>query len=360
MKLSLQSAGIFLFLFCFSFSGKAQVIKVEAIGITVKEMDRSLKFYTDVLGFKKISDAEYTGEGIENLEGLFGIHTRVARLQLGDEFIELTDYLTTGGRSIPEDAKSNDLIFQHIAVVVSDMDKAYAQLRKYDVEHVSTAPQTLPKSIPGAAGIRAFYFHDPDDHNLELIWFPKGKGQDKWQQRNGKTFLGIDHTAIGVSNTENSHHFYTELLCIERKGDSWNKGIEQAHLNNVENASLHITGYRSSQGPGIEFLQYISPGPGKPYPSDSHADDLWHWQTTLIVNDAKNLYQRFKAMNTKFVSKELVVQQVGKVSAKSFIVRDPDGHALLIKQYVAPPAQSSITDTCETNLFSQFFYVCNL
>jgi hypothetical protein len=92
--------------------------------------------------FKKISDAEYTGEEIENLLGLFGIHTRVARLQLGDEFIELTDYLTTGGHGIPEDAKSNDLIFQHIAIVVSDMDKAYGQLRKYNVEHVSTAPQT--------------------------------------------------------------------------------------------------------------------------------------------------------------------------------------------------------------------------
>jgi len=68
----------------------SQVNGVDAIGITVKEMDRSLKFYTDVLGFKKISDAEYTGEEIENLLGLFGIHTRVARLQLGDEFIELT------------------------------------------------------------------------------------------------------------------------------------------------------------------------------------------------------------------------------------------------------------------------------
>jgi len=336
MKLSSQSAGIFLFLFCFSFSGKAQVIKVEAIGITVKEMDRSLKFYTDVLGFKKISDAEYTGEEIENLLGLFGIHTRVARLQLGDEFIELTDYLTTGGHGIPEDAKSNDLIFQHIAIVVSDMDKAYGQLRKCNVEHVSTAPQTLPKSIPGAAGIRAFYFHDPDDHNLELIWFPKGKGQEKWQQTNGKTFLGIDHTAIGVSNSENSHRFYSELLGIEKKGESWNKGIEQAHLNNVESASLHITGYRATQGPGIEFLQYISPGPGKPYPADSRADDIWHWQTTLVVEDAEALFHKLKVKNAVSISKDIVRQRINGADCKSFILRDPDGHALLIKQYLTP------------------------
>jgi catechol 2,3-dioxygenase-like lactoylglutathione lyase family enzyme len=312
----------------------SQVTKVESVGITVKDMNQSLKFYTEVLGFKKISDTEQKGESLEKLEGVFGLNIRVAKLQLGDEFIELTDYLTTGGRSIPEDAKSNDLFFQHIAIVVSDMDKAYQQVRKYNVEHVSTSPQTLPKSIPAAEGIKAFYFHDPDNHNLELIYFPIGKGQEKWQLTNGKIFLGIDHTAIGVSSTENSHKFYMDLLGIERKGDSWNKGIEQEHLNNVEAASLHITGYRAANGPGIEFLQYINPGPGKIYPKDSRADDIWHWQTTLIADDAEQLYNKLKSGGYIFISKELVQQQTGGILTKSFIVRDPDGHAVLIKENV--------------------------
>ena len=320
--------------FLISIVSLSQVTKIEAVGMTVKEMDRSLKFYTEVLGFKKISDTEYRGEQLEKLKGLFGLHTRVARLQLGDEFIELTDYLTTGGRSIPEDSKSNDLVFQHIAIVVSNMEKAYQQVKKYKVEFVSTAPQTLPKSIPGAEGIKAFYFHDPDNHNLELIFFPRGKGQDKWQRSSGKLFLGIDHTAIGVSNTDNSHRFYKDILGIERKGDSWNKGIEQEHLNNVEGASLHITGYRATQGPGIEFLQYITPGPGKPYPDNSRPDDIWHWQTTLVVNDAEVLYDKFKNDNSTFVSKELVHQYINGVHTKSFILRDPDGHAMLIKEYL--------------------------
>lgn len=312
----------------------SQVTKVEAVGITVKDMNTSLKFYTEVLGFKKVSDNEYKGDGFEKLEGVFGLNIRVARLQLGDEFIELTDYLTTGGRSIPEDAKSNDLFFQHIAIVVSDMNKAYQLVKKYNVEFVSTVPQTLPKSIPAAEGVKAFYFHDPDDHNLELIFFPKGKGQEKWQHVNGKIFLGIDHTAIGVSSTENSHHFYMDLLGIERKGDSWNKGMEQEHLNNVEGASLHITGYRAAAGPGIEFLQYISPGPGKAYPKDSRADDIWHWQTTLIVDDAESLYNKLISAGYNFISKELVHQVMNGVHSSSFIIRDPDGHAMLIKEYL--------------------------
>jgi len=313
------------------FFSEAQVKEVGAIGITVNEMNRSVKFYSEVLGFKKVSDVELYGKEYEQLQGIFGLHIRVVRMQLGDEFIELTDYLTSGGRSIPEDAKSNDLIFQHIAIVVSDMTKAYQRLKKLNIEYVSTFPQTLPKSIPGAEGIKAFYFHDPDNHNLELIYFPKGKGLAKWQSSNGKIFLGIDHTAIGVSNSENSRKFYAEWLGLERKGDSWNKGTEQEHLNNVEGASLHITGYRSPSGPGIEFLQYLIPGPGKSYPADSKTNDTWHWQTTLVVDDAEKLYDEFLHSPYDLVSKQLVhLESRTDKQSKAFIVRDPDGHAMLI------------------------------
>src|SRR6185369_3243568 len=283
----------------------AQIKKVDAIGITVGEMSRSVKFFSEVLDFKKVSDEEVFGHSYEQLEGIFGLRMRIVRMQLGDEFIELTDYLTSGGRTIPEDARSNDLSFQHIAIVVSDMEKAYQHLRKYMVMHVSTGPQTIPASNVAAAGVKAFYFHDPDMHNLELIYFPKGKGQVKWQQATGKLFLGIDHTAIGISNTDSSLRFYKDLLGIERKGDSWNMGMEQAHLNFVEGASLHITGLRAADGPGIEFLRYLQPGPGKPYPADSKTDDIWHWQTTLVVDHADELYSRLKAANYKMVSNEL-------------------------------------------------------
>ncbi len=144
---------------------------------------------------------------------------------------------------------------------------------------------------------------------------------------NGKIFLGIDHTAIGISSTDNSHKFYQDLLGVERKGDSWNKGIEQEHLNNIEGASLHITGYRAVAGPGIEFLQYINPGPGKAYPKDSRADDIWHWQTTLVVDNATMLYNKLMTEGYNFISKELVHQHVNGQHMRSFIVRDPDGHA---------------------------------
>lgn len=331
MKMIIKYCLLFIAGVAFLCSSQAQIKKVETVGITVKDMAVSEKFYTDVLGFRKISDEEYYGDSFERLEGLFGIRLHVVRMQLGDEMIELTDYLTQGGRPVPEDMKSNDLYFQHIAIVVNDMDKAYEHLRKYMIMHVSTAPQTIPPSNKAAAGVKAFYFHDPDNHNLELIYFPKGKGQPKWQDAKGKLFLGIDHTAIAISNTDSGLHFYQTLLGFERKGDSWNMGMEQAHLNNIEGASLHITGLRADDGPGIEFLQYLQPGPGKPFPADTRADDIWYWQTTLITSNVEILYGRLQNAGYKFISKGLIeLKQKQGDAIKAFIVKDPDGHAMLI------------------------------
>lgn len=314
---------------------QAQVTRVDAIAITVKDMQRSVAFYHDVLGFEKVAEQELFGDGHEQEKGLFGIRFQVVRMQLGEEAIELTDYLTSGGRSIPEDARSNDLIFQHIAIVVSDMEKAYAQLRKHGVEQVSTAPQTIPKSNEAAAGVKAFYFHDPDGHNLELIYFPTGKGQAKWQQANSKLFLGIDHTAIGISNTEKSLAFYQKLLGLERKGESWNMGTEQAHLNFVEGASLHITGLRAAAGPGVEFLQYLKPGPGKAFPRDTKADDIWFWQTRLVVDNAQRVYEVLKKSGARMVSKGIVqLQDASGKPYKSFIACDPDGHAVQVLEFL--------------------------
>ena len=225
-----------------------KVTKVGPVCLTVKELSSSLKFYTDVLQFKHIGTEDFYGENHEQLFGKFGIHYKIAHLQLGDEYVDLMDYLTSGGRSIPETQQSNDLAFQHIAIVVRDMDAAFKTLQKHNVEFVSTVPQTIPLSNNAAAGIKAFYFHDIDNHNLELIYFPKGKGKAKWQNTGKEIFLGIDHTAIGVSNTSNSLQYWVNNLSLEKKGESHNTGTEQAHLNFVKNAELQITGLAAAEG----------------------------------------------------------------------------------------------------------------
>src|SRR5881296_2392483 len=163
---------------------------VDAIGITVSDMDRAMEFYSKVLTFEKVSDTEVAGQDYEHLEGVFGLRMRVVRMRLGDEFIELTEYLAPKGRPFPVDSRSNDRWFQHIAIITSDMEKAYAWLRQNKVEHASTGPQRLPNWNKNAAGIKAFYFRDPDRHYLEILQFPEGKGDPRWHQSGDKLFLG--------------------------------------------------------------------------------------------------------------------------------------------------------------------------
>ncbi len=183
-------------------AGEPLVRAVEVVCITVADIDRSVRFFTDVLTFEPVTDVEVAGDQWERLQGVFPVRMRVVRLRLGDELLELTQYLAPRGRPIPVDARSNDRWFQHVAIIVSDMDRAYARLRAHRVEHASSGPQRLPDWNPSAGGIEAFYFRDPDGHPLEVLRFPPGKGDPKWQRGGDRLFLGIDHTAIVVADTD--------------------------------------------------------------------------------------------------------------------------------------------------------------
>src|SRR5919206_3959682 len=105
------------------------VTGVDSVTLTVGDADRAVEFYAGTLGFRRVSDAEVAGDAYEHLEGTFGLRLRVVRLRLGDEALELADPIAPRGRPIPPDSRSNDRWFQHIAIIASDMDKAYAWLR---------------------------------------------------------------------------------------------------------------------------------------------------------------------------------------------------------------------------------------
>jgi catechol 2,3-dioxygenase-like lactoylglutathione lyase family enzyme len=303
---------------------------VAAVELTVSDLARSVGFYTGVLSFEKVGEVERSGAAFERLVGVPGARARTARLRLGEEYLELTQYLGPRGRPAPADWRSNDRWFQHVAIIVSDMDRAYARLREHQVRPASAnGPQRLPDWNPNAGGIRAFYFRDPDDHPLEVLWFPPDKGRAKWHQPTERLFLGIDHTAIVVRDTEKSLGFYRDELGFEIAGQSENYGPEQESLNNVRGAHLRITALRVAEGPGIEFLQYLEPAGGRPYPRDERANDLVHWQTRLLVPDVALAQARLEADGASFVSLGVVAPaDTSAGGVRGLVVRDPDGHAI--------------------------------
>ncbi|HEX8914624.1 MAG TPA: VOC family protein [Humisphaera sp.] len=327
------------------------VTAVSRVGMTVDDLDRSAAWYADVLDFRKVAEIERAGEDLERLTGVFGARARTARLRLGDEELELTEYLAPRGRAVPPDSRSNDRWFQHVAVIVSDMDAAYARLRAHKVRHASPGPQRLPDWNPAAGGIRAFYFHDPDGHLLEVLQFPPGKGDPKWRDRVAATdakaaplFLGIDHTAIVVADTDRSLQFYRDVLGMGVVGTSENFGEEQERLNNVFGARLRITTLAAVTGPKVELLEYLSPRTGRDFPADSRANDLWHWQTTVAVPDVPAAWAAAREARQAVVSTVAApLPQPSGPAGRGFVARDPDGHALLLATMPAPMAGGPVT-----------------
>jgi catechol 2,3-dioxygenase-like lactoylglutathione lyase family enzyme len=306
--------------------GLPLVVSVDSVGITVNDMDRAVAFYTEVLGFEKVGEREVTGDRYERLYGVFGTRLATVTMQLGAERIELMQFTAPRGRPTPPDSRSNDRWFQHVAIIVSDMDRAYAWLRRHKVEHASPGPQLLPAWNPNAGGISAFYFRDPDGNHLEILHFPEGKGDPKWHRRSDRLFLGIDHTAIVIGDTETSLRLYRDTLGLRVAGVSENYGPEQERLNNVFGARLRITALRATQGPGVELLEYLAPRTGREMPVDTRANDDWYWQ----VNTTATVPAADIAVRTgHFTYVSPGPQSVdGRLQ---LIIRDPDGHALLLR-----------------------------
>ena len=304
-----------------------RVTAVDSVGMTVSDMDRALAFYTGVLPFRKEYDVEVAGRPWEQLEGVFGARARVVGLRLGDERLELTDYLAPEGRPMPADSRGNDRWFQHVAIIVRDMPAAYARLVAGAARHASTGPQRLPDWNPGAGGIEAFYFRDPDDHFLEVLHFPPGKGDPKWQRPGSDLFLGIDHTAIVVDDTEAALAFYRDTAGLAVVGGGENYGPEQEHLNNVFGVRLRITTLRAASGPGVELLEYRAPRDGRPTPIDLKANDVAHWQITMRTPGLAALLA--PSRHFALVSPDVTAIDARALGfARGLLVRDRDGHAV--------------------------------
>jgi len=249
-------------------------------------------------------------------------------MRLAREEVTFVEY-DAPGKPYPADSRSPDRWFQHFAIVVSDMDKAYARLQQVGFTPISNAGLvTLP---PANGLVRAFKFRDPDGHPLELLYFPAGQGRPVWAAGGDRLFLGIDHSAIGVAKTERSEAFYEKLLGMRVAYEVVNRGPTQESLDGTFGAVVQITGLRppAETGPGMEFLEYRTPATGRPAPVDTESNDIAHVELAFAVDDLDGLVAKLRQAHAPFVSPDAVDLGRGLHAA---MVRDPDGHAILLEQ----------------------------
>lgn len=141
--------------------------------VIVSDFDRSLDFYTRVLGLKVAVETEINDDEFSRGVGIPGTKVRAAFLEVPNSSttVEMFQYLSADSKPIPKDMLPSDIGVGHICFTVDDIDEAYTNLSAQGVEFKST-PVTISKDHPHAGNIRFCYFYDPDGTLLEIIQLP--------------------------------------------------------------------------------------------------------------------------------------------------------------------------------------------
>jgi catechol 2,3-dioxygenase-like lactoylglutathione lyase family enzyme len=286
------------------------VERLLGISLTCARLDRTARFYTDVLGFETVARSVVPAPARLGLADSDEARVERLVLRLGSQEIECLAF-DPPGRPYPADSSSTDLWFQHAAIVVSDMEAAFSRLRAAGVEPVSKrGPERLPAKD---GGVLAFKFRDPDGHPLELLWFPPGVGDPSWHQAPaGRLFVGIDHSAIAVADAAASASYYERELGLRRTSETLNQGEAQERLDDVAHDRVDVVALAPIRPtPHLELLGYRT-GRRRPMPSDLRDRDIAATRTIYAEDRTSSL-----------ASGEAGPQL-------PTTMRDPDGHRIVI------------------------------
>jgi len=144
---------------------------IDHLNIVVSDLERSVKFYTELLGFEKINTVHLEGDWIDSIVGLKGVDADVAFIvaPAGEPKIELLCYKSPIGDSLPANSLANTIGLRHIALRVDDIQATSKKLKDAGVKLLSE-PIAVPTSVVAQNPVRKTlcYFHDPDGVLLEI------------------------------------------------------------------------------------------------------------------------------------------------------------------------------------------------
>jgi catechol 2,3-dioxygenase-like lactoylglutathione lyase family enzyme len=135
------------------------------VGITVKDLERSLRFYRDVAGMKAGEIFDGQSKEFDTLTNNPGARLRGVHLKAGPFMLQLLEYKTGGGATL--DLHHNNIGSPHLSFYVPDVESKYAELKQQgDVTITSGLVQIAPK-------MRSFYTEDPDGVPVEFLQITK-------------------------------------------------------------------------------------------------------------------------------------------------------------------------------------------
>jgi catechol 2,3-dioxygenase-like lactoylglutathione lyase family enzyme len=301
-------------------------VRIDRITMAVTDLDRAEDDYVMTFGcvVERRDAIEHSQTSVLGIPKASG---RRSLLRLGRERVELLEFTDSMGRPYPCDSTSTDIWFQHMAIVVNDMTDAYERVMAHPrFRPISRAgPVRLPQE---SGGVTAFKFRDHDGHPLELIAFPETQGPSEWRTAGAGSFLGIDHTAIGISDSDVSRRFFGSVFGFSAGRRTENRGPAQAELDDVDNVHVSVTQLaRDLPAPRMEMLQYHV-GTRRPIPRDTASNDIVATHSVVQVTSLDAMAAGLARCGTPLSSDDLMSLEAGPAA----LVSGPDGHRFLVEE----------------------------
>ena len=301
---------------------------IDRITLIVSDLDRSEEDYVTTFGctVERRGDIE---PSVTSVLCIPDAHGRSSCLRLGRERIELLEFTDTAGRPYPPDSTSTDLWFQHMAIIVSNMTQAY--------QRVMANPRFRPISRAGpvrlpdaSGGVTAFKFRDHDGHPMELLAFPAGDAPAEWRADSGTDcFLGVDHTAIAISDTAGSATFFNAVFGFSAGAHTENRGAAQDALDDVDDVQVSVTRLAPDlPAPRMELLHYHV-GTRRQIPADTASNDITATHCVVRVASLDATAKALARCGAALTADDLMMRRGGIPAA---LVQGPDGHRFLIEE----------------------------
>jgi catechol 2,3-dioxygenase-like lactoylglutathione lyase family enzyme len=301
---------------------------IDRVTLVVSDLDRAEDDYVRTFG----CSVERRGDIDPALIGVLCLSRSRGRrslLRLGRERIELLEFTDMAGRPYPPGSTSTDLWFQHMAIIVDDMTSAHQRVMTN--RRFRPISRNGPVRLPDTSGsVTAFKFRDHDGHPLELLAFPHGNVPGQWRTANGTgRFLGIDHTAIAVSDSASSARFFRSVFGFRTGTRTENRGPEQADLDDVDGVHVSVTRLAPDlPAPRMELLHYHV-GPRRPIPHDTASNDIVATHCVVQVASLDATAAALARRGTPLADDDLMILRGG---IRAALVSGPDGHRFVAEE----------------------------
>jgi catechol 2,3-dioxygenase-like lactoylglutathione lyase family enzyme len=252
---------------------------IERFCLVTDDLARTAAFYRSI-GFN-VGEATRIPTTEMKMLSLSGGGARIT-MSLGQTRVDLERF-DRPGHPYPQVATACDVVFQHLAIITDDADVAWRQARAAGATPIShRQPVKLPNE---AGGVIAVKFRDPDGHPLEFLQFPP-KANSHWK---GTGVMGIDHTAISVSDVVASRRFYARHGLSETAA-TMNHGSTQDALDGLDGVQVDVVPMiPNHEPPHLELLGYRQPVGGVPCPLSTNdlaaTRIVWRSDANMLIRD---------------------------------------------------------------------------